>query len=196
MASNLTELYDEKIHCNACRLRAGCTQVVRGTGCMTNPILMIIGESPGEREDLEGEPFVGASGQLLREVIRETKILNRRNTLITNVLGCRPPKNKFPKDDSPAICMAKWLSNEISMAKPHRMLLLGGSALSHVAGMDGISSCRGQWYNVMGIRTMATYHPSYILRCDRDGKMSVHKEFEGDVMEIASEVASILGVPK
>jgi DNA polymerase len=189
--NTLAELYEAKKKCQACHLRAGCHQVVVGTGRYDSPALVVVGEAPGENEDLEGEPFVGMAGQLLREVLRETRILNRRNTLVTNILGCRPPKNKFPKDDSPSICMAKWLSNEISIAKPRRMLLLGGQALWHVAGLEGITACRGQWYNAMGVRTMATYHPSYVLRCEGDGKMSIRKEFEGDIMEVASEVASL-----
>lgn len=189
---SLAELYEQKKLCQACVLRSACQQVVVGTGQYENPTLMVVGEAPGSDEDIQGEPFVGRAGQLLREALRETSILNRRNTLISNTLGCRPPKNKFPTDDSPSICVSKWLMNEINEAKPQRMLLLGGQALKYVAGLEGITACRGQWYNVMGVRTMATYHPSYVLRCDDDGRLNVRKDFEGDIAAVAEEVAELL----
>jgi DNA polymerase len=189
--NQIEELYLRKKECTSCGLRSGCTQVVTGTGQTDSPILLVIGEAPGQDEDLAGEPFIGRAGQLLREVIRETKILNRHNTLISNVLGCRPPKNKFPTDESPSVCVSKWLLKEIEIAKPERMLLIGGQALWHVAGIKKITMARGQWYDIKGIRTMATFHPSYVLRCEGEGKMQIRKMMEEDVMEIATEVMQL-----
>jgi len=192
---DLQALYREMLQCQACKLRAACTQVVPAEGCTESPLLLVVGEAPGADEDMEGRPFVGRAGQLLREVIRETGILNKRNTLISNVVMCRPPKNKFPTDKSPKICATKWLFQEIEMARPQRMLLLGSKALWHVAGMKGITENRGQWYNIRGVRTMATFHPSYILRCESEGKVQVRREFEDDIMEVAEEIKSI-NVPR
>lgn len=192
--TELEALYEQKRACDSCGLRKGCTQVVVGTGCMSSPALMVIGEAPSADDDIEGEPFVGQCGQILREAIRNTKILNRTNTLISNVIGCRPPKNKFPTNDNPDICMSKWLWREIELAQPKRMLLLGNVPLKYVAGMEGITSKRGQWYNIKGIRTMMTYHPSYILRTDKSGMMHHRLAFEGDIMEVAMEIATILGI--
>ena len=187
----LEDLYSEKKSCSACRLRAGCIQVVPGTGCMENVPLLVIGEGPGQDEDEQGVPFVGQAGQVLREVLRATKVLNRTNTLITNVLGCRPAKNKFPNDDCPKICVSKWLWKEIDLAAPQRMLLLGGTPLKYVAGMDGITAKRGQWFTIKGVRTMPTFHPSYVLRTDRDGMTNVRDAFERDVAEMAAEVSGL-----
>lgn len=187
----LDELYKAKIHCNSCKLRKGCMQVVPGIGCRDNPILIIIGDGPDKTDDEEGEPFIGPAGECLRTVLRATKIITRSNTLLTNVLGCRPPKNKFPSDDPPDICVSRWLSEEIRLAKPQRMLLLGGTPLRYVADMDGITKARGQWYTVRGIRTMATYHPSFVLRKDKEGMMNVRAEFERDIHEVAREIAEI-----
>jgi uracil-DNA glycosylase family 4 len=189
----LRGLYERMKSCDACGLRAACTQVVPAMGQMDRPLLLIFGEAPGQQEDLEGEPFVGAAGQLLRQALRETKVINRTNTLVSNILRCRPPKNKFPVGDIPAICTAKWLDKEIELAAPDRMLLLGGKALKYVAGMDGITSCRGNWYDVRGIRTMATYHPSYVIRMDRTGDMATRALFERDVQEVAEELRQVLG---
>lgn len=188
----LDALYEKMLSCQSCGLRKGCLQVVPGTGCTENPVLMVVGEAPGEQEDEEGEPFVGAAGQLLRDVLRATKVLNRTNTLISNVLKCRPPKNKFPKDDKPEICMSNWLWKEIELAKPQRMLLVGGVPLEYVAGLEGITSNRGTWLNIKGIRTLATFHPSYILRTDRDGMMHHRATFEADIKKVADEVVEIL----
>lgn len=186
--NELEAMYEVMRSCNACSLRAGCSQVVTHAGNTENPILMIVGEAPGADEDIEGQPFVGRAGQILREALRETKILNKSNTLICNVLGCRPPKNKFPTDESPSICAEKWLFKAIGMAKPKRMLLLGAKPLWHVAGLKGITDARGQWMNVRGVRTMATFHPSYVMRNDSEGKMHVRNTFEADLREVAYEV--------
>lgn len=191
MRGSMEKLIDKMLGCTLCSMRKGCTQVVPPTGNLTNPILLIIGESPGQQEDEYGEQFIGEAGQLLREVLRETKILNRSNTAISCVLKCRPPKNKFPKDESASICFSTWLSEEIKILKPQRMLLLGSVPLEYVAKMDGITRCRGNWVTAHGIRTIATFHPSYIIRTDRDG-MKVHRDvFERDIFEVAGEVAEI-----
>jgi uracil-DNA glycosylase family 4 len=188
---SLINLYNQLKDCTSCEIRKGCTQVVPAIGNKEKPILMIIGEAPGQDEDVQGEPFVGKAGQLLREVLRETNILNRTNSLITNCLKCRPPKNKFPTGDIPSICFSRWLLKEIELAQPKRLLLLGSQALWYVGGMKGITTCRGQWYDFRGIRSLATYHPSYILRQEGEGKTQFRKTFESDIMEVAHEVQKL-----
>lgn len=191
---SMESLYDEMRACNACKMRAGCTQVVTSVGQVNSPTLMIIGESPGEEEDESGEPFVGASGQALRAVLRGGKTLNRTNTLISNVLRCRPPRNKFPSDDSADICVSKWLTREIAEANPKRLLLLGNVPLKYVAGLKGITTHRGRWIEAMGVRTMPTYHPSYILRMDSNGDVQAREQWEADISEVAAEVGRLLGM--
>lgn len=189
----LDPILAEMRNCDACKLRRGCKQVVVPDGCLENPILVIMGESPGQAEDEEGIPFIGASGEILREVLRATKILNRTNTLIANTISCRPPKNKFPTDESASICVSKWLWKVIETANPDRLLLLGGVALKYVAGMEGITSSRGNWYRIRGIRTMATFHPSFILRNERDGFLQHRRVFESDINQVADEAREIIG---
>lgn len=177
--------------CSSCRLRGGCTQVVAPTGQINRPILLICGEAPGEQEDEEGTPFVGVAGQTLRDVLRRTEIINKSNTIITNVLNCRPPGNKFPKDQCPEICISKWFWEIVRLTAPERMLLLGSMPLKYVAGMDGITACRGQWVSIRSIRTMATFHPSYVMRKDNEGVMTIRDTFEKDINTIAAEVKEI-----
>jgi uracil-DNA glycosylase family 4 len=190
----LDELYTELKSCNACKLRAGCIQVVTATGNTQNPILMIVGEAPGADEDDAGEPFVGKAGETLRHVLRMTKIISKKNTLITNTMHCRPPGNKFPSDDSPNVCVGKWLNKEIEILQPKRMLLLGNTPLKYVAGLKGITQLRGQWITVKNIRSMATYHPSYIMRKDSMGDVATRQDFERDIFEMAKEVQELQNV--
>jgi len=191
MAETLEALYAEMIECQSCKMRAGCTQVVPGAGQLIKPILLIVGEAPGAQEDEQGEPFVGAAGEILRAALRKTGIIKRTNSLITNVLKCRPPKNKFPKGEPAQTCVTKWLWEEIRLAQPERMLLLGGTPLKYVAELDGITACRGQWYNIRGIRTMATFHPSFIQRQNNSGMLSYNETFDDDIKQVALEVKAI-----
>ena len=175
--------------CSACRLRKGCNQVVLPVGNRVDPVLLICGEAPGADEDADGEPFVGKAGQVLREVLRRhAAIINKNTTLIANVLGCRPPGNKFPKDECPSTCVALWLNRIIAVTQPKRMLLLGNSPLKHVAGLSGITSMRGNWVTCKGIRTLPTYHPSYVMRSDNAGWVQPRQEFEADIAEVAGEM--------
>jgi DNA polymerase len=127
----------------------------------------------------------------LRACLRETRVINRNNTIISNVLKCRPPNNKFPTDDTPRTCFSKWLSSEIEVLAPKRMLLLGAQALKFVAGMKGITSVRGNWMRARGIRMMATFHPSYVLRQEGEGDPTALASFKGDIANVAAEVAEL-----
>lgn len=189
---NTNELYAKMKECSACALRSKCKQVVTATGELENPLLMIIGEAPGADEDKAGEPFVGRAGFVLRRALKETGVLNKKNTIITNLLKCRPPDNKFPtQKEIPILCSSLWLYKEIETIKPQRLLLLGGQALKYVAGMTGIRGMRGEWIMCKGIRTLSTYHPSYVIRNDNEGDMSVRTDFEKDIDEMAAEIASL-----
>ena len=200
---DLNELIVDMKQCTACKLRAGCTQVVCPVGQYDNPALVVVNECPGSSEDEAGETLIGPAGQCLREAMRKTKILNQTNTLLLNVLNCQPPGNKFPKNkidkDCPKICMAQWTWNIIELAKPKKMLLLGAVPLKFIAELDGITKLRGQWLNVRGIRTLATFHPSYILRMDNPPEKNAavfvdnpyRKMFISDINEIAKEVGEL-----
>src|SRR3990172_5659488 len=184
MAETLDQLYAEMLQCQACKLRGCCDRVVPAVGQRTNPDVLIVGEAPGQAENDRGEPFIGRAGEVLREVLRKVG-LNRNNTLLSNVLKCRPAGNKFPNDDCPDICVSKWLSEEIKLGQPKRMILVGGKALEYVAKLDGITKRRGQWITAHGVRTMATYHPSYVLRQENAGFMSYRDTFASDIAEVA-----------
>lgn len=192
---NLEELYEKSKGCSACGLRAGCQQVLGGVGQVESPKLLIIGEAPDQEEDEEGAAFIGRASKCLRNALRDTGVLDRSNTLLTYVLKCRPPGDKFPKAETARICMSLWLDKEIALAKPARMLLLGNVPLKHVANKDKVTLCRGHWYDVKGIRTMVTFHPKYVLRQDSQGDMYTRQCFESDIEAVAKEVQSLLAKP-
>jgi len=183
----MAETCSEMKGCRSCRMREGCIQVVPPTG--SGSTLLIVGEAPGEDEDERGEPFCGDCGQLLRQYLRQTGVIKRSNTTITNVLNCRPPNNKFPKDNCAEVCYTLWLSRIIQELQPKLMLLLGNTPLEYVAGLHGITKCRGKWITARNIRTMPTFHPSYVMRFLSKGQVQEVKQFELDISAVAREVS-------
>jgi DNA polymerase len=123
---------------------------------------MAVGEAPGDREDKEGRPFVGAAGQLLTELL-EGIGLSRDDIFITNVLKSRPPGNRDPLPEEVAAC-AGYLDAQIEVIRPRVILLLGRHALQRlVPGAPGISSCHGEIVNADGRTYMPCYHPAAAL---------------------------------
>ncbi len=156
----------EVAKCLRCpHLAATRTQTVYGCGTPTAR-LMFIGEAPGADEDRLGQPFVGRAGQLLTDMITKGMGLRREDVYIANVLKCRPPENRTPTPDEAANC-SSYLEHQISVVRPEFLCLLGKTAAMGVLGVaptTSLSSLRRRWHNHRGIRTLVTYHPSYLLR--------------------------------
>ena len=143
-------------------------QVVVGVGDPNSP-LMFIGEAPGADEDRQGEPFVGAAGQLLTKII-QTMGLSRSTVYIGNILKCRPDMppeasgNRPPREDEMQTCLP-WLLEQIDIIQPKVIVALGATAVKGLLhNPTGITRLRGQWQTFRGIPTMPTYHPAYLLR--------------------------------
>jgi uracil-DNA glycosylase len=149
--------------CTRCKLCAlGRTQIVFGVG---NPHadLMFIGEAPGRDEDLQGEPFVGRSGQKLTQII-EAIGLKREDVYIANVIKCRPPENRNPEPDEVAQC-EPFLFRQIDVIKPKVIVALGTFAARSVLKTDEpISRLRGRVFDYRGAKLIPTFHPAYLLR--------------------------------
>lgn len=126
-----------------------------------NAKLMIIGEGPGRQEDLSGRPFVGDSGTLLTAMLRACEI-KREDVFITNMVKCRCPNNRNPEKQEIDNCR-KYLNTQISIIKPKILLLLGSVASVSIVGKL-ITDARGKWQDYNGIKTLCTYHPSFLLR--------------------------------
>lgn len=165
-------LKSHTLACRSCGLCETRTQVVFGVG---NPScsLMLIGEAPGEQEDLTGEPFVGKSGQLLDQMLKAIDLDRsvEKGVYIANTLKCRPPGNRNPQPEELSAC-EPLLRRQIQLIRPKVLLAVGRFAVQWLMGgneIEGsISSLRNKKYTYkdgdLEIPFVVTYHPSYLLR--------------------------------
>jgi len=148
--------------CTSCRLHETAEHVcLLGTGpaqCDT----MIIGEAPGHREDDSGRPFVGPAGRLLREILDDVG-LDDKKIFITNAVSCRPPKNRHPSTTEIKACRT-WIQRQIEEVEPSFILLLGNTACQSVLGKKGITKLRGRAITEDGVTYVPAFHPAAILR--------------------------------
>lgn len=152
----------ECARCEGCELCHTRHKLVFGVGDK-NARLMFIGEGPGEQEDLRGEPFVGPAGQLLDRML-EIIYLRREDVYITNIVKCRPPRNRDPLPAEQNACIG-WLRRQIALVDPEIIVFLGRIAACYFLGKDfKISHQHGQFYDWDGRRVIALYHPSALLR--------------------------------
>ena len=130
---------------------------------------MIVGEAPGEQEDLRGEPFVGKSGQLLDSMLRAVQLTRSddvpaRQVYIANTLKCRPPGNRNPEPGELSQC-EPYLVRQIELVRPGIILAMGRFAVQSLLGSnDPIGKLRGRVHRYEGIPVIVSYHPAYLLR--------------------------------
>lgn len=157
----LQEAALEASTCVKCRLSQGRTQVVYGTGS-PNADLMFIGEGPGYHEDKQGEPFVGAAGQLLNRMLEEVGI-RREDVYIANIIKCRAPGNRDPLPDEIEACKP-YLLEQVSLIEPRIIVTLGNFATRFVLDRPAsISRVRGQRFTWRGRTVIPTFHPAAVL---------------------------------
>ena len=173
-------------------LVAARRNVVFGVGDI-NAALMFVGEAPGADEDLKGEPFVGAAGQLLTRIIGAMG-LSRESVYIANILKCRPDTpgqtsgNRKPTPAEMKTCLP-YLREQIELIAPRMIVALGATAVEGLLGRtEGISRLRGNFQSFQGIPVMPTYHPAYLLH-----KESIREKRK--VWEDMLQVMEKLGVP-
>ncbi len=161
---SLEELQKQVSVCTKCELHQTRTQTVFGVGHPAADWL-IIGEAPGADEDRKGEPFVGRAGQLLTNMLRAIG-LAREEVFIANILKCRPPNNRDPKQEEVAQCKP-YLRQQIEFLQPKVILAVGRIAAQSLLETDTpIGRMRGKQYQFenTNIPVVATYHPAYLLR--------------------------------
>ena len=125
--------------------------------------LLIIGEAPGEDEDLQGRPFVGRAGQLLDRILESARI-EREDIYITNILKYRPPNNRNPKPEE-ILASEPLLLEQLKLIRPQIIGTLGNFPTQFFAGTkDGITKTRGRWFDWRGVRVFPMFHPAYLLR--------------------------------
>mgnify|MGYP003795550007 CR=1 FL=1 len=148
--------------CVRCRLGHTRTNFVFGSG---NPDadIFFVGEAPGQQEDRQGLPFVGAAGDLLTKIIGAIQ-LSREDVYICNVLKCRPPNNRDPQLDEVASC-EPYLQRQIEIVKPRVICCMGRHAAHALLKTDtSLSRLRGKLHQYQGIPLIVTYHPAALLR--------------------------------
>ncbi len=159
----LRQLGEEIAACTQCaQLASTRTQTVLGVGDPKTR-LCFMGEAPGADEDRQGEPFVGAAGQLLNKII-EACTLRREQVYILNVLKCRPPGNRTPAPDEISNCR-NFFERQLAIIQPEFICCLGSVATQTLLGTtQPLGKLRGRFHDYQGIKVVATYHPAYLLR--------------------------------
>ena len=160
--------------CTACGLCQSRKQTVFGVG-HPQAHWMVVGEAPGEQEDAQGEPFVGAAGQLLDNMLRALSLTRAsddgkgpaplaQRVFIANALKCRPPRNRNPEPAELQSC-EPFLARQIALVQPRIILAMGRFAVqSLLRSSEPIGKLRGRVHQVLGVPLVVTYHPAYLLR--------------------------------
>lgn len=163
MFENWEELKENCLNCRKCSLCEVRSNVVFGVG---NPRakVMFIGEGPGRNEDLQGEPFVGAGGQLLDKYLAAVDLDRRTNIYIANIVKCRPPQNRDPAPEEQDACIS-WLRAQTAILKPRVIVCLGRIAACRIISPDfRVTRQHGVFTERNGVWLMGTFHPAALLR--------------------------------
>ena len=148
--------------CTKCALCDTRHNVVFGVGNQ-NADILFVGEGPGEQEDLKGEPFVGAAGKLLDDMLSIIDI-DRTNCYIANIVKCRPPQNRDPLETEQDACI-DYLRNQVALIRPKVIVCLGRIAAKRIIREDFRTTREhGTWVEKNGVWMTAIYHPSALLR--------------------------------
>ncbi len=159
----LDELKESFEGCRDCPLHKNRTNLVFGEGD-ENAGIVFIGEAPGRNEDLEGRPFVGKAGKQLTDIIEKGMKLKRSDVYICNILKCRPPNNRNPRQEEIEKC-SPYLMKQLEIIEPEVIVTLGTFATQTLLDTSTpISKLRGSFHKFSGIKVMPTYHPAYLLR--------------------------------
>ncbi len=167
-AQNLQQLKQAVENFDGCSIKKMATNTVFSDGNPKSPI-MVIGEAPGNQEDLQGIPFCGDSGKLLDEMFKAIGF-KRENLYITNTLFWRPPGNRRPNEEELAMCQP-FLQKHIFLVKPKLIVLMGATAMVDVLKInEPISKMRGKFFDYQNqylpdpIKSTVLFHPAYLMR--------------------------------
>lgn len=190
--ASLDALREVACSCQKCPLAPTRTNVVVERGDR-NAKILIIGEAPGEQEDLSGLPFVGKSGQLLDKILESVGFDTSKDVYICNTVKCRPPNNRVPTEVETTTCKP-YLLEQIRLVDPKIILLTGATSLKSILGEKlGITKVRGKWYEWEGRLVMPIFHPSYLLRNQSREQGSPKWLTWQDVKAIKAKYLEIIG---
>ncbi len=163
METNLQTLEAQCQSCQNCPLGKTRTNLVFGVG-VPNAKVMFVGEGPGAQEDAQGKPFVGLSGQLLDKYLNLIDLDRNKNIYIGNMVKCRPPLNRDPKQEETEACLP-WLRKQVKALQPRIIVCLGRIAAQRLISTDfRVTRQHGEFIEKGGILMMGTFHPAALLR--------------------------------
>ena len=157
-AERLEALATQIRSCAQCPLHVTRTKAVPGEGT-TSARVMLIGEAPGREEDQRGQPFVGAAGRFLDEVLAGSGV-NRGDLFITNTVKCRPENNRPPRKREVDTCTSLYLFEQIELINPALIMLLGSVATKKLLGVNSVQEVRGRVIEHNNRKYLAGYHPA------------------------------------
>jgi len=166
--------------CPLCKLARTRKNAVPGEGQISAKI-MFIGEAPGRSEDEKGKPFVGAAGRILDDLLQKAGI-ERSQVFITNIVKCRPPNNRVPKEDELIACRP-YLDRQIALIKPKVICILGRTAYSSILGGSSITASRGKIVERSGQKYFSTFHPAAVIY-----NKNLLSTLEADLKKLAAEI--------
>ncbi|MBS7456997.1 UdgX family uracil-DNA binding protein [Coralloluteibacterium stylophorae] len=191
---SIAALRRQAAECRACDLWEHATQTVFGAGSAKARVVLV-GEQAGDREDIEGRPFVGPAGTLLRGVLEEVGI-DTAEVYVTNAVKHfrfeqrgKVRLHKRANAAQQAACR-QWLAAELDRIRPRQVVCLGALAAQNVFGNDfRLTAQRGRWQELAGARGMATWHPSAVLRAPGDRRQALHDDLRADLALVAEAMA-------
>ncbi len=166
------DLNESCLKCERCPLHTTRKNVVVGRGNVNAPVLFV-GEGPGKEEDEQGNPFVGKAGILFDHLLNAIPF-KPYEYYITNIVKCRPPENRDPLDMEAEQCLP-YLRMQFKLIRPKIIICLGRISAKYIIDPAiRITVDRGKWYEKAGIKMMAVFHPSYLLRNEKEKANTWH----------------------
>ena len=162
-------------HCEKCELHKGRRNIVVDRGNPSSKV-MVIGEAPGENEDVMGKAFVGRAGKMLDDIMKSISLETDRDMLIANIVKCKPPGNRAPLREEVSACLP-YLHKQIELIRPRVIVLLGAVALKHMVPEKkdfSMENEAGKFFDskdLAGVQFMVLYHPAYLLYDPRKKKI-------------------------
>ena len=169
--------------CKKCNLCSTRKNAVPGEGNV-NADIVFIGEAPGKNEDLHGRPFVGAAGKKLDDAL-ENSGLARNDVYITNIVKCKPPKNRIPNYEEKTMC-SNYLEHELSIINPKIICLLGNTAFNTILEGNEISKNHGKLIYKEKRTYFVTFHPAAIIY-----NQKLEKVFKNDIKKLVKTLRKL-----
>lgn len=183
MMETLTQIREQVIQCTRCDLEETRINSVPGMGSFNSDVIFV-GEAPGRSEDIRGEPFVGAAGKKLTEAL-EASGIKREEIYITNVVKCRPPRNRPPNCQERDSC-ADYLQREIHLVSPKIVCILGNTAFNSILGGNKITKHRGKIMRKDNQLYFITLHPAATIY-----RQELSKTLKSDIQKLFSIITEL-----